>query len=243
MTTPAASTTSRRGRNAGPGDRMPIPTRQRRPGLAALALVLILGGAALSAYLVLHSAQKTSVVFATKTIKIGQKIQPGDVTEGQIAVTSDVFRPVEYSQVGQLTQQYATTTIPAGAVISQDMYGAQQQTDCAQAGFAVSEGNFPPGAIGPGDLVKIISVPKASNNNASAGAAKVVIDKAFVTGVKPSSVGQGGGLVLSVLVQTDDSGAKGTDLSLAQATAGSTVQVELLSKQTADSPFIKTCKP
>jgi hypothetical protein len=237
---------------------MPIPTRQRKPGLAALALVLILGGAALSAYLVLHGSQKTSVVFATKQIAVGQPIQAGDLTEGEIAVTSNNnvnFRPVAYGNVGSLTRQFATTTIPAGAVITADMFGAKPTTSCVQAGFSVSEGNYPPGAIVPGDLVKIISVPKPNgNSDSSSGSgssggsggtvtAKLVVAEAYVTAVKSSSVGQGGGAVFSVLVPNSGSGiAQGKDMSLAQASAAGALQVELLPKSTASTDFIKGCQ-
>lgn len=253
MTTPTAATATRRGRPAGPGDRMPIPTRQRRPGLAALALVLILGGAALSAYLVLHGSQKTSVVFATRQINVGQPIKASDLTEGEIAVTNSSadFRPVAYGNVNSLTKQYATTTIPAGAVITQNMFGQQPSTDCVQAGFAVPEGNYPPDAIEPGDLVKIISSPKQnSTDNGTGGTGtgsssppKVVVGKAYVSSVKASSVGQGGGIVLSVLVRNSGtSDSAGQDLDLAQASAAGSIQVELLPKQTVTPDFIKRCQ-
>lgn len=253
-TTDAPTTGSRRGRvSTTTPDRIPVPTRQRRPGLAALALVLILGGAALSGYLVLHSSHKRTVVFATHEIKVGQQIQPGDLTDGEISATLKRgvdFRPVLYGDVGSLTGQYATTTIPSGAIVSKDMYGTTQPTqNCSEVALSVAQGSYPPGGIAPGDLVEIVAVPKA-NSSSDAGAAAsskatVVAPAAYVTGVHNGATGQGGGVVISVLApraSDPNGGGTGSDLALATANAQGDVQVIGLPKATDPSAFVQGCR-
>lgn len=249
-TTGAPATGSRRGRTSTSPDRMPVPTRQRRPGLAALALVLILGGGALSGYLVLHSSHKRSVVFATHQIKAGQQIQPGDLTDGQISATLKRgvdFRPVLYGDVGSLTGQYATTTIPAGAIVSKDMYASTQPGgQCAEVALSVAQGSYPPGQVSPGDLVKIVAVPKASGSDSGSAAPPkptLVARIAYVTGIRSSAIGSGGGVVISVLApSTSDAGsAADTDLAIAAANAQNGIQVIRLPRETDPTSFIQTC--
>lgn len=241
---------SRRARKAPPPDRMPVPTRQRRPGLAALAVVLILGGAALSAYLVLFSTKKHSVVFARTQITVGQKITREDLAEGQIAATFDAsvnFQPVYYADIQNLVGEYATSTIPDGSLITTNMASTRApNANCTEVAFSAVEGSFAPG-IQPGDLVKIVSVPGSNDQQGGIDpkSAHVVASKAYVTDIKGSSAGRGGGAVITVLAKNTPDGDTSTDagdLRLAVANAQQGIQVLRLPNDTSQPQFLAACR-
>src|SRR5690349_24888724 len=70
------------------GDRLPVPTRQRRPRLALLALVLILGGAALAASLVLTSGRKQEYRVVAHDIALGRAPTRGAFRQLALAGTN-----------------------------------------------------------------------------------------------------------------------------------------------------------
>lgn len=246
----SASTDTRRSRRAGASDRMPVPTRQRRPGLAALAIVLILGGAALSGYLALFSNKKHSVVFARTQITVGQKITRDDLAEGQISATFDRsvdFEPVYYADIQSLVGEYATSTIPNGALVTTNMANKKApNASCTEVAFSVVEGSYAPG-IEPGDLVKIVSVPGSNDQQGGINPkdTHVVASKAYVTNIKGSSTGRGGGAVITVLAKNTPDGDTQTDagdLRLAVANAQQGIQVLRLPGDTSQPSFLAACK-
>lgn len=248
MSSSGATTDTRRSRRAGTSDRMPVPTRQRRPGLAALAIVLILGGAALSGYLALFSNKKHSVVFARTQITVGQKITREDLAEGQVSATFDRsvdFRPVYYADIQSLVGEYATSTIPDGSLVTTNMAAKNApNASCSEVAFSVVEGSFSPG-IEPGDLVKIVSVPGSDDQQGGVDPknANVVATKAYVTNIKGSSTGRGGGAVITVLAKNSpDTGLDTGDLRLAVANAQQGIQVMRLPSDTSQPDFLAGCK-
>src|ERR671915_2342757 len=72
---------------SGTGQRLPVPPRERKPALAALAVLLILGGALTSAYLVMASGQRVSAIRVAQPVAAGQRIPLGALQEVQIGNT------------------------------------------------------------------------------------------------------------------------------------------------------------
>src|SRR3954465_9797855 len=82
---------------SGPASRkLPVPPRERKPALAALAVLLILGGALATTLLVLRSGDRISVIRVTQQIGAGQKFPEKALEEVQVANTGLGF--VSWSQ-------------------------------------------------------------------------------------------------------------------------------------------------
>ncbi len=201
---------------AGPvQERIPVPTRQRRPALAALALVLVLGGAALSGFLVLNSGQKLSVLVLSRQVDYGHVFGNSDFREEQLSATGGV-KPVLFSQLGQLLSggYRATTRIPAGSVLTYGMVTRQLPipgNNYTEFGVTVPEGQYPAGGLAEGDVVKVLYTPP-SDKGVPAGGVKngaplplgmTLVNQAYVSSVHTASGGQGG-LLVSLIVRNED---------------------------------------
>ena len=190
-----------------PADRLPVPTRQRRPMLALLAVVLILGGAALAATLVLTSGQKQEYLLINKNVALGETLTKDDFLLQPLAATdSAVFAPVPgadfYSRV---EGKKALTPLRKGALLTEGTFGDQvtPAKGLGQLSLNVPEGQFPSG-LAPGDIVKVLYTPKAANGSSGSATSatqkevprgSTIVGAAYVTSVESSSAGQSGVVV------------------------------------------------
>ena len=101
------------------GRRPPSAPRERRPALAALALVLIIGGALAAAYLVVRSGNRVAAIEVTQQVGAGQQIPLAAMREVQVAPGGVGYVP--WSEAAQVTQYYAATAIPPGTLLSAAM--------------------------------------------------------------------------------------------------------------------------
>ena len=69
-----ADTSGRPSLGTAAGQRLPVPRRERKPAMAALAVLLIVGGALVSAYLVMASSQRVPVISVAQPVAAGQQI-------------------------------------------------------------------------------------------------------------------------------------------------------------------------
>lgn len=196
-----------RGRGGTP-DRVPVPTRQRRPGLAALAIVLILGGAALSGYLVLTSGEKTEILAARSEIKAGQSITGADLVSVSVAVDGGSATYFSSSQVDAVTSQLAKITIPEGTLITDLMVEKATTSDCTEVSFAVQEGFYTP--VTPGDVVKLFFYPK-EDSGAPVTLPSVLAEQIYVTAFQTTTTAAGSGARVTVLAR-NAGGAGGADV-------------------------------
>jgi hypothetical protein len=188
----ATSTEAPAGRGTTPtwgGDRLPVAPRQRRPGLAILAVVLILGGALFSAALVLRSGAKQNVVMATHDVQQGQPFVLADFKQVQVAPGDAPV--IGWSRVGLLVGKTATTDVKSGTLMHVGLVGSDP---LPRAGFvlanaALKAGNVP--KVNPGDEVRVTWTPHEGLNTADAPQTPqtaIIIDTATVvaiTGVRP----------------------------------------------------------
>jgi hypothetical protein len=226
MTTTDSTLTTGRGR-ATSADRVPIPTRQRRPGLAALAVVLILGGAALSGYLAITSGNKHSVLALARDVADGNVITAADLTT--ISVSAPEVNAIPASQFDQVVARHyrAQGKYPRGLIL---VTGMLRPFEVPGAGFVavavlVPEGSFPPQTIKSGNAVKVLYTPKAGGldqngrpliPNLQAGG--VLVDKAYVVSSKQTNAG--GGVFVLVVANVDDTLSK---IALANSTQAITL--------------------
>ena len=209
------------------GDRLPVPTRQRRPLLAVLALVLILGGAALAASLVLTSGKKQEYLVVAHDVALGQTLTRDDFRQQALAATnSALFAPVPVSDFFNRVQgKKALTALKQGSLLSEGTFGdaVTPAKGLVQIALNVPDGQYPRTLVA-GDVVKVLYTPRGSNGQSSGSAnsgpadarqvphAPTLINAAFVTSVDQSAAGQNAVVVGIEVRNRDLSGAAGDGL-------------------------------
>ncbi|MDX3101512.1 hypothetical protein ACIBO5_04090 [Nonomuraea angiospora] len=170
---------------SGPASRkLPVPPRERKPALAALAVLLILGGALATTLLVLRSGDRVSAIRVTQQVGAGQKFTAQMLEEVQIAADSGVDY-VSWSERDKVENSFATVTILPGTLFTSRM-GVKQSSELgpgkATVGLALKPGQMPAG-VEAGDRVQVIYVPSRSGQ----GQTKVLAESALVFSVGDKS--------------------------------------------------------
>jgi hypothetical protein len=152
-------------RPTAPGRRRPPQVaRERKPALAALALLLIVGGALGAAYPVLQNAHRVAAIEVTQQLGAGEQIPAGALQEVQIAVSGGVAY-VPWSEAGQVSRFYAATAIPPGSLLTSSMVARVNGLANGKSvvGLALKDGQLPDG-LQPGDHVDLYQVSDASQS-------------------------------------------------------------------------------
>lgn len=141
--------------------RLPGRPRERRPALAALAVLLILGGALAAGFLVLQSGQRVAAIEISAPVGAGQRIPPGAMQQVEIAADSGLDY-VPWAEAGQVTRFFTVSAIPAGTLLTRAMVAATgaSVTGKAVLGLALKDGQLPRG-LQDGDHVAIFQVSDA----------------------------------------------------------------------------------
>ena len=105
--------------SASNGDRIPLPPRERRPALAALAVLLIVGGAAIAGLLALRADDRDSVLVLREAVSAGQPLTADQLTTAPVSLEG--LPSIPESEQAQIEGTYAATALPAGTVLTQDM--------------------------------------------------------------------------------------------------------------------------
>ncbi|MFI7127451.1 hypothetical protein ACIBQ1_17270 [Nonomuraea sp. NPDC050153] len=163
---------------SGPASRrLPVPPRERKPALAALAVLLILGGALATTLLVLRSGDRVSAIRVTQQVGAGQKFTEQALEEVQIAADGGV-EYVSWSERGKVANSFATVTVLPGTLLTSRM-GLKQSSELGQGkatvGLALKPGQMPAG-VEAGDRVQVIYVPSRSGQ----GQTRVLAESALV---------------------------------------------------------------
>lgn len=155
------STASVRG---GGGDRTPAPPRERKPALAALAVLLIVGGAAIAGLLAIRMDDRVPVVVAARDIPLGAEITQDMLTTTQVA--SDLDTLVPESQMSQLVGKQATKQVFAGELITAPVLyeraGGWLVEGNVAVGASLAPGRMPATGLEMGDIVKLVRVVDGS---------------------------------------------------------------------------------
>lgn len=191
------------GRSAAPsgpavGDRLPTPPRERKPALAALAVLLILVGALGATMLVLQAGDRIEVVKITKEIPAGQKVTDANTTSVMVAEDPGIHY-VEWTQLAALKKLKAVSTIPAGVVAVGEMFGEEAKVPSGKAlvGLSLKEGQYPAG-LENGDAVAAYRVGGTSRSDSDAdsgssgstgGGDTLIVDEARVNSVPAEQSG------------------------------------------------------
>ncbi|MET7696950.1 MULTISPECIES: hypothetical protein [unclassified Streptomyces] len=215
------------------GERLPAPPRERKPALAALAVLLILVGALGATMLVLRAGDRVEVVQVTGDIQAGESV--GKSVTSVLVADDASINYVKWSQVDTLKTLKAKSTIYKGTVVIGDMFASKTTLPAGKAsvGLALKEGQYPAN-IKEGDVVAAYRVGNdsgsSSSRNSSSGSSSssssnsLIVDNARVDTKSDDSDAtiSTGNLSITLLVDQSDAPA------LTQAAAGGDVAVVLV---------------
>jgi hypothetical protein len=189
------------------GERLPVAPRERKPALAALAVLLILVGALGATLLVMRAGDRVAAVKVVQPVAAGEVVTDSDITEVMVAADSGVHY-VKWSQRGILATYRAQTDLVAGTVLVGEMLGKTDTTVAkgkVVVGLSLKQGQFPPG-LKSGDTVAAYEVgtdaAKSSGSVALTSDAKIK----SVPGASDGGISSGDSQY-SVIVSASDAGA------------------------------------
>ncbi|MGW5847044.1 hypothetical protein ACWFQ8_03590 [Streptomyces sp. NPDC055254] len=212
----------------GVGERLPSSGRERKPALAALAVLLILVGALGATVLVLRAGERIEVVRIVADLPAGKSVT--DATMKPVMVAEDpAVHYVLWEQRETLKTLQAKNTLVKGTIPIGEMFAQDKGLPDGKAlvGLSLKEGQYPAG-LKVGDHVsayKVTADTAAAAKPGSAGEGNTLLVKdAKVTDI---FVGDGkaigsGNLPVTVMVAT------GEIAPLTQAAAAGQVAVVLI---------------
>src|SRR6201996_7606484 len=144
--------------------KLPGSPRERKPALAALAVVLILGGALAVGYLMLRSAKQVDAIQITQQIGQGQQIPHSAMQEVQVPASTGLHY-VPWSQASQVSQFFAAEAIPPGTLLTPNMAVRTNQLTNGKSvmGLALKDGQLPSG-LAVGDHINIYEVSDSTES-------------------------------------------------------------------------------
>ena len=181
--------------------RLPSAPRERRPLLAALAVLLIVGGALLAGLRATRMDHRVEMLAAADTVKAGQVITKDDLAS--VRVSADVSGLIPVTNIDQVVGRTARVEISKGQLVdtsqiaTENLPGSDQQV----VGVSLEAGRFPASGLTAGDVVDIVDVTSQ----------KVTVSNVQILDATPTSEnnsnsgkGWGSGAIVSVLVKDDD---------------------------------------
>ena len=158
--------------------RSPLPTRQRRPGLAAVGLIVVLGMGAVFGWLYTTAGEKTPVVVMAREVPVGQVIERADLST--VDVAGSVTAIAGANLTSAVGQRAAVGLIP-GTLLQRGMLtsGDPIPTGQVQVGVALKAGQLPADGVTAGDKVAVLrlgtTTPGAAQAAASTAATAPVV--------------------------------------------------------------------
>jgi hypothetical protein len=151
--------------------RPPTVARERKPALAALALLLIAIGVLASVYLQMQAGNRVGVIELTNSVQQGQQISAADITEIMVAKDSSI-NYVTWSERGLLARYTAQTTLVRGTILIGPMLTTSPTAngDTTTIAVALKSGQFPP-TVSQGSRVNAYYVGPVQGSPAGAGGA------------------------------------------------------------------------
>lgn len=196
---PAETNGGRAGLSAPASRKLPVPPRERRPALAALAVLLVLGGALATTLLVMRTGDRVAAIRITQQVAAGQPIAASAMEEVQVAQTGVDYVPWRLRQ--QVARTYARVTLIPGTLLTRQMTtSASEELAPGKAivGLALKTGQMP-ADLARGQRVQVIHVPARSS-----GAGRVLVPNALVHTIGAAGRNGSSGLV-SIIVDAAES--------------------------------------
>jgi hypothetical protein len=126
------------------GRRMPSAPRERKPALAALAVLLVALGAVAAGYLVINAGHRVGAVEITAEVGQGQQIPASAIKEVQINADTDVHY-VSWQFASRVTGVFAAVQIKAGTLLTPTMTTATSNLTAGkvEVGLSLKPGQAP----------------------------------------------------------------------------------------------------
>lgn len=174
--------------------RPPTAARERKPALAALALLLIAAGVLASVYLQMQAGNRIGVIQLTRQVQQGQQITPSDITEIMVAQDSSV-NYVTWSERDLLDKYTAQTTLVSGTILIGQMLTTSPSThgDTTTIAVTLKSGQYPPN-LNQGATVNayyvgpVSGLPASASGGASAPATGSASSNTVISALLSSSV-------------------------------------------------------
>lgn len=133
----------------------PSPPRRRRPALAAIAVLLIVGGATLAGLLALRLDSREPVLVVTQDVPAGTEVTADML--GSTRVASEGLKLVREADASQVIGTYTRTALSDGQLLDTTVLTTAEPfgADRVQVGVPLESGQVPPG-IRSGDEVRIV---------------------------------------------------------------------------------------
>lgn len=204
----------------GAADRLPSPPRQRRPALAALAVLLIVGGATIAAILALRADERVAVLMVERTIGAGERIEESDLSSTQVA--SEGMLLIPSSQLDQVVGRHALVRIQSGQLLDTSMTAQTSMLTEGNAAVGVSlpVGRYPASGLLSGDVVDVVAVDTEGGGEVVAEEVRV---SSSTTGQSESGAVSGNGLTATLIVPLD---VRGEIANLAATNSVAVVLIE-----------------
>ncbi|GII47254.1 hypothetical protein Psi02_36780 [Planotetraspora silvatica] len=173
--------------------------RDRKPGLAALAVLLIVGGALLTVTLVLRSGDRVSAIEISQRVGAGQPIPISALKEVQIAQDGPAF--VYWSAAEEMTRYFASVDLMPGTLLNQNMISedsAELVPGKAVVGLSLKPNQMPPN-LQAGQRVQVVYVPGENGD----GSSRLLARSALVNSVRGGDSATGSANVTVSVVVSD----------------------------------------
>ncbi len=154
------------------GDRLPSVPRERKPALAALAVLLILVGALGATVLVLRAGDRVEVIKITQNVTAGKPI-PASAMESVMVAEDSGVDYVKYDQRNLLSDYRATADIVKGSLLVGPMLTEKSKglpDGKVLVGLSLKSGQYPQD-LAVGDTVSAYRVSDAAGKDSTSGAA------------------------------------------------------------------------
>jgi hypothetical protein len=189
------------------GRRVPSAPRERRPALAALAVLLILGGALGAGFLVLQSGKRVAAIEISQQIGAGQQIPLIAMREVEIAAGTGLSY-VPWNEASQVANYYAVSVIPPGTLLTNAMVGQASNLAAGKAVFGLSlkDGQIP-AELQVGDHIDIYQVSDAPETCPGSSGSMLAANAVVLGITRPSSSSSSAVADVRVAVNPADGGA------------------------------------
>ena len=186
--------------------RLPGRPRERRPALAALAVLLILGGALAAGFLVLQSGKRVTAIELSAPIGAGQQIPLSAIQQVQITAGSGLAY-VPWAEASQVARYFTISTIPPGTLLTRQMVATTGTSVAGRAvlGLALKDGQLPHG-LQDGDHIDIYQVSDAQETCPGGSGGTLAAD-AVVLAIGAPSAASGSTAIADVEVAVNPSDA------------------------------------
>lgn len=136
-----ASTKTPSSKTAGSNGAGRLPsTRERRPALAALAVLLIVGGALASAWLAVRAGHRAEYVQVAEDVGQGSKIQETDLRT--VELPEDFEGGVPEDEMDDLVGDVAATPLSEGMVLMDSMVSSEKEFDASIVQLSLPVGSL-----------------------------------------------------------------------------------------------------